>query len=159
MEKTNPIKRSGAIVELSRDHHFVLLLVWKIREGLKKSVEFERIVKYMLHFYEAELLPHLKDEEKYIYDKIPSDNELKNQAVAEREKIYAALDYLRNNPADERVLREFAELLENHVRFEERRLFDFFQHNASEAELSQAATALKNKEHEDENAWEDAFWK
>jgi len=41
MEKTNPIKRNEAIAELSRDHHFALLLVWKIREGLKKAVKPE----------------------------------------------------------------------------------------------------------------------
>lgn len=38
MEVKKPIKRNAAIVEFSKDHHFALLLVWKIREGLKKSI-------------------------------------------------------------------------------------------------------------------------
>ncbi|GAB1430688.1 hypothetical protein MASR2M18_15220 [Ignavibacteria bacterium] len=159
MEKTNPIKRNEAIAELSRDHHFALLLVWKIREGLKKAVKPERIAEYIIYFFNTELLRHLKDEEKYLYDRVMSDNEMKIQAVAEREKIYATLDFIQNNSADENILRNFAESLEKHIRFEERKFFDFFQRNATEVDMSQAAVALKNREHEDEDAWEDTFWK
>lgn len=159
MGKASPIKRSKAIAELSRDHHFVLLLVWKIREGLRKTIEPERITRYILYFFDTELFRHLKDEEKYLYDIIPSDNEIKIRAEVERKKIYAMLEYLRNNPADADTLRNYAEILEKHVRFEERELFDFFQHNASEADLLKISTALQAREHEDESIWEDAFWK
>ena len=35
--KKTPIKRHDALKHFSRDHHFGLLLVWKIREGVKLS--------------------------------------------------------------------------------------------------------------------------
>ena len=63
--RIKPIKRSAAIAEFSRDHHFAPLLIWKIREGLTKNIEAERICKYVLHYFETELMPHFKGEEDF----------------------------------------------------------------------------------------------
>jgi hypothetical protein len=158
MEKARPIKRNAAIAEFSRDHHFALLLVWKIREGLKKSIEAERIGKYVLYYFETELMPHFKDEEELLYSKIPSDNKLRVQAESEHKAIYKMISDLQINQADKSLLQNFADILEKHVRFEERQLFNFLQDNTSETELSEIATALKAREHEEESVWKDAFW-
>ena len=56
------------------------------------------------------------------------------------------------------MLQNFADILEKHVRFEERQLFNFLQDNISETELSKIAAALKAREHEEEPVWTDAFW-
>lgn len=41
------MKRHAALVQLSRDHHYGLLLCWKLKEGLKKEIEVERMSKYI----------------------------------------------------------------------------------------------------------------
>ena len=51
MKNQAPIKRHQAIVSFSKDHHFGLLLVWKIRQGLKKSIDPVRISNYVLFFF------------------------------------------------------------------------------------------------------------
>lgn len=70
METKKPIKRNAAIVEFSEDHHFALLLVWKIREGLKKSIDPVRINRYAIHFFDTDLTHHFKDEEEMLFNKL-----------------------------------------------------------------------------------------
>jgi hypothetical protein len=50
MIKPRPIKRSPALVQLSRDHHFALLLIWKILQGFR--FEPHRIGNYITFFFE-----------------------------------------------------------------------------------------------------------
>ena len=158
METTKPIKRNAAIVEFSKDHHFALLLVWKIREGLKKSIEFSRITKYVIHFFECDLIPHFKDEEELLYSKLSKDNKLRIQAETEHENIYLMIDALRKKPDDKDLLQKFADTLEKHIRFEERELFNYLQENISESDLLEIASSLKQREQEPDTVWTDAFW-
>lgn len=158
METSKPIKRSPAIAEFSRDHHFTLLLVWKMRQGFNKSIKPERISKYALHYIEKELLSHFKEEEELLFSKLPAENNLRVQAESEHKTIYQMSERLKENPADMSLLRNFADTLEKHVRFEERQLFNYLQTSIPEDELLKVAASLKVREHEDESAWEDAFW-
>jgi len=158
METAKPIKRNSAIAEFSRDHHFTLLLVWKMREGFKKSIEADRISKYALHYFEKELLPHFKEEEELFFCKLPSDNNLRLQAESEHKNICKMSAGIKENPSDKSLLQNFADTLEKHIRFEERQLFNYLQDTISESELLKIAAALKVREHEDESAWSDAFW-
>lgn len=157
METVKPIKRNAAIAEFSRDHHFALLLVWKIREGIKNSVQPERISNYVLHYFETELMPHFRAEEEMLYSRISLRNGLRAQAETEHAVIYKLIDSLKKNKTDKNLLQNFADTLEKHVRFEERELFNFLQENISETELSAIASAMKKKEHEAESDWKDAF--
>lgn len=47
---SKPIKRSGHLIQLSREHHFSLLFCWKVRTGIKKNIEKRRIIPYILFF-------------------------------------------------------------------------------------------------------------
>ena len=67
MKNQTPIKRHQAVVSFSKDHHFGLLLVWKIRQGLGKSVNAERISKYVVYFFKEDLEKHFKDEELLLF--------------------------------------------------------------------------------------------
>ena len=158
MGNAKPIKRHRAIAEFSRDHHYALLLVWKIREGLKRSVQAERISQYVLFFFETKLLPHFKGEEELLYCQIPSGHKLRIQAVAEHTVMYRMIDDLKGNKQDSELLQKFAGILENHVRFEERQLFNYLQENIPESELSKIESGLKVREHVSETGWADAFW-
>jgi hypothetical protein len=157
-ESIKPIKRNPAIVDFSKDHHFTLLQVWKIREGLKKLVQVERISKFVLHFFNADLIPHFKAEEELLFTKFTTDNPLRIQAESEHLIIYKLIDELKNNLSDKELLLNIAGTLEKHIRFEERQLFNFLQENLSEAELTKIATELKTRGHSTDAAWNDVFW-
>ena len=157
MKRRTPIKRNAAIVELSKDHHFGLLLIWKTREGLKKSIEPERISRYIIHFFETELKTHFKEEEELLFVEVPKDNNLRMQAEAEHKNIYGLIENVRTTPGDKDLLQTFANTLEKHIRFEERELFNYLQDNIPASTLSQIAGQLKSKQ-KIQTVWNDVFW-
>ena len=159
MGTTKPIKRNAAIVEFSKDHHFALLLVWKIREGLKKSIDPSRISRYVIHFYDTDLIYHFKDEEEILFNKLSSDSQPRIQAEMEHKNIRKLIDELRNKSGDNNLLQKFAETLEKHIRFEERELFNYLQENISDKDLAEIASSFKSRNHEPDGAWNDIFWK
>ncbi len=158
MKINKPIKRHTAIVELSKDHHFALLLVWKIREGFRKSIEAARISKYVVHFFETDLAQHFKEEEAFLFSKLPANNELRIQAEEDHRQIRQLVNDLRQNAIDKDLLEKFASTIENHIRFEERKLFNHLQESMSETELAEVASSLKDRGQEKEPLWEDPFW-
>ena len=88
MENHTPQKRHQAIVSFSKDHHFGLLLVWKIRQGLNKAVNPERISNYVTFFFKEDLENHFKEEEQLLFCKLPVGNKLRKQAEADHLAIY-----------------------------------------------------------------------
>ena len=95
MEPKKPIKRNPAIVTFSKDHHFALLLVWKISQGLKKEIEPSRIINYVAHFFDTDLIFHFEEEETLLFSKLPSDNLLRLQSEEGHKLIKFGIDALR----------------------------------------------------------------
>ncbi len=154
-----PIKRNPALVRFSRDHHHGLLLVWKIREGFRRSVAGERIAEYSAYFFDKELVPHFEDEEKNLFARMPPGNDLRVKAEAEHNEMRSIADKLRSGKSEESDLENFAQLLESHIRFEERRLFNHLQEHLTEEELEQIGNAARHASCETEETWHDEFWK
>src|SRR5690606_32827540 len=82
-----PLKRHKALQPFSREHHHGLLLSWKIRSGLSKNIELERIKTYADCFFKNQLVPHFELEEKYIFPLLDSDHELIKRALAEHRRL------------------------------------------------------------------------
>lgn len=151
MEK--PIKRHPALKQFSRDHHFGLLLCWKIREGFRRNVEPERMKKYTDWFFESYQKPHFESEEKYMFPLLPDDDKLKKRAIAEHRR----LERLFNDQEDiKRALSLIEEELDQHIRFEERILFAEIQKIANEEQLQKIEEMHQDPVLDD---WEDEFWK
>ena len=138
--KDHPIKRHQALVSFSRDHHFGLLLVWKIKQGLANAIDAERISNYVLYFFEKDLQQHFEEEEQILFPKLPVDNVLRRRAEKEHAMIYDMIGQLRNDRTNEKLLLQFAETLKDHIRFEERELFAFLQHVLTDKELEMITT-------------------
>ncbi len=94
---TKPIKRNVNIVIFSREHHFGLLFCWKIRQGIKKNVEAERIKKYVNFYWIAFLHKHFEEEETYMFLKVKDD--LCNMALEQHQQIKLLIKLLTD--ADE----------------------------------------------------------
>lgn len=153
-----PQKRHNALVMFSREHHHALLLVWKIREGIKNNVEPERVCNYVLHFFESDLRSHFYEEENTLFLKLNSADILKQQAVAEHELIYNLIDKLKKGTKYYSLLNEFADTLEKHIRFEERTLFNHIQELLSDSELNKIIQNHSNKKINSDSNWTDYFW-
>jgi iron-sulfur cluster repair protein YtfE (RIC family) len=153
-----PIKRHPAIVSFSKDHHFGLLLIWKIRQGLSKSIPAERISKYVLYFFKEDLASHFKEEEEFLFSRLSPDDPLRTKAETDHVFIYSLVRDIESNPTDEVLLHLFAKELEKHIRFEERDLFNHIQEVLGAAELSLIEQRFSTSKHDVDEHWHDIFW-
>lgn len=157
-EKPKPIKRNPALVEFSKDHHFGLLLVWKIRQGQQKGIPAVRIGKYVNFFYQKDLMYHFADEETYLFTKLPENDLQRLRAEKEHAEVRALVSSIKHEPEAGHWLTELANLLEAHIRFEERELFNRLQNTMSEKELLKLLNGVPARPHLRDDEWEDQFW-
>ena len=149
-----PIKRHKALQPLSREHHHGLLLSWKIREGLKRNIETDRIQKYAAWFFKHQLLPHFEMEEEHVFPLLGNDHEFVQQALTEHRRLK---ELFRSTDKTEEHLRRIEEDLVGHIRFEERVLFNEIQDVATESQLQLLEDILQDNPVCE--PWEDEFWK
>ena len=149
-----PIKRSEFLKSISREHHHGLLLCWKIRAGLKKGIEPERIKLYLNWFWKNYLNQHFEVEEKYIFPVLGSSHDLVKKALVEHRRLKrlfeSSTDILKN-------LSMIEEELDAHIRFEERVLFNEIQLVATEEQLQLIELNHNDVEFIDNET--DVFWK
>jgi len=153
-----PLKRHQAIVSFSKDHHFGLLLVWKIRHGLNSAVDPRRISNYVIYFFKEDLAKHFREEEQFLFSKLADNDVLRKQAEAEHLVIYDLIAAIEENKYDAILLKQLADKLEKHIRFEERQLFIHLQNTISSAELESLENRFSNNSKAIEEKWEDVFW-
>jgi hemerythrin-like domain-containing protein len=142
------MKRSEHLIPLSRDHHAGLLFCWKIRAGISKGIDPIRISSYVGYYWNAHLKFHFEEEEQLL----PSD-EMDEQHVVIRKQIAAVLGPEKNNVSALQVLEE---MINAHIRFEERQLFPLLEKELSSAQLQEIGKALHEVPFKDE--YTDEFW-
>lgn len=149
-----PIKRHEALQPWSRDHHHGLLLSWKIKKGFSLGIDPLRIKKYTNWFWSTQLQHHFITEEDYLFPILGSENPMVKQALEEHQKLKSLFESQENVS---HTLSEIERLINDHIRFEERVLFQAIQEVATDAELE-----LLKRVHSDAavcEVWEDEFWK
>ncbi len=152
--KEKPIKRSEILKPLSREHHHALLLCWKIKNGFAKGAAAERVKKYADWFFQHHLLPHFEIEEKYVFTVLGDEHPMIKQAKTDHQTLK---NLFTQQEGDLEInLREIETTLQNHVRFEERTLFNEVQKYATEDQLSDIE--MFHVEEKFVDNVEDAFW-
>lgn len=152
--KNEPLKRAKPLQTLSREHHHGLLLCWKIRTGLKKSIDIERIKNYTDWFFKTSLESHFNIEEEFVFPLLGNDSELVKKALTDHRRLKRLFE---NTTDIKKSLSQLEEELESHIRFEERILFNEIQKIASPHELEMIMKLhSENSIYED---WGDEFWK
>jgi len=154
-----PLKRHTALIPLSQDHHSGLLLVWKIRQGLKAGVDSSRVKNYIHYFAEQHLEPHFLIEEDLVFSYLGKNDSMRMQAEQEHELLRSQIQEIGEvNGATESILKKFAETLEAHIRFEERKLFQHMQAELMEKDLAEMEVAVMKVHGKFQESWDDQFW-
>ncbi len=151
-----PIKRNAHIVKLSRDHHASLLFCWKIRQGIKYHVALERLIKYIQYFWQHHFSIHFKEEEQFLF--APIKDEVVRKAIDEHQKIETFIENISlpgTENQKERML-EIAEMVNDHVRYEERILFPHLEKKLSDQQLEKIGREINTEPLLDN--YEDNFW-
>lgn len=156
---SKPLKRHPALVPLSQDHHFGLLLTWKIRQGFSRSVEIQRILRYVDYFVNEHLETHFQNEEHYLFSYLAKNDLLRKEAEGQHEYLRGLFRTMTGGTeVEEADLKEFADSLESHIRFEERKLFPYIQVELTDEDLKEFQEKMEMIHEKVEEHWEDEFW-
>lgn len=154
-----PLKRHPALIPLSKDHHFGLLLCWKIRQGITKEIPLSRIINYVCWFYENHLKPHFDLEEKFIFPLLNEDHPLREEAMNQHRQLRGMVkEFNQSQQTEEPALLELEKLLEKHIRMEERELFQEIQKKTGEEKLIELEKMVNNAHQKSPDDWDDPFW-
>ena len=158
-QKGSPLKRHEALIPFSKDHHFVLLLSWKIRRGRQMNIEQARIVNYVNYFFRTQLATHMMAEETYLLPLLPDRDPMKLEIIAHHERLRELFNHLYLNTANTGyTLDAIEEELEAHIRFEERTFFPYVQAQLSQDKLAALAKQLNDSKEPIIDSWEDPYW-
>jgi quercetin dioxygenase-like cupin family protein/hemerythrin-like domain-containing protein len=138
------MKRHPSLVPLSHDHHHALVEARRLRRAAGSGDE-ERLAAAagFLRFFSTETLRHFREEEERLFPILVGPDgaggELLVQALLEHQRMHALVGRLEDGvaagEASASQLRELGELLEAHVRLEERQLFPLIQEVVAEETL------------------------
>lgn len=153
-----PIKRNENLLPVSREHHATLLFCWKLRQGVKKEIEAERMTKYINWFWNNHLEHHFQTEEKLLF--IDLQDEMIARGIEEHKKILAKINEINVRTAEKSygLYLELADLVDDHTRYEERELFPWLEKKFSILQLKEIGEILHGEEHTAEENYEDEFW-
>jgi hemerythrin len=146
---TTGLVRDASLVPLSRDHHEALVQAQRLRRSAAATLEQRTwdVVKAFLDFYENELLGHFADEEELLLPRTESADPAGAERIrAEHRELHELAGALRAAAADRTeprpLLRDLGELIDDHVRFEERAYFMAVQERIAPDALAELGRLL-----------------
>ena len=132
-------KRHPSLVPLSQDHHHGLALALRLRQGSNALLndgwthDRNEQAKRVKQFYEKELRRHFQAEEEVVFPEmlkhIPVSSVVIGELITQHrdmEQLIAEIERA-NSHVLEKALVAFGELLDKHIRLEERDLFEMCQ--------------------------------
>jgi hypothetical protein len=156
-EEVKPIKRSPQLAPLSREHHDGLLFAWKIKQGIENKTPLEMMRKYSLWFWRHHIKPHFFQEEKILIPYLPENDPLAMKLLEDHDHIRELILGL-DDEADKRSLVILSDLLNTHIRFEERELFVHLEKILTPEQLDSIFTQLEKHPVHCEQEWKEEFW-
>ncbi len=134
------MKRAEQLQKLSREHHNSLSMALNISRVAKNGTEEERIaaIETIKDYYNNELEEHFQHEEQTIFSLIFKQyrEHIKMATVLLKEHGFLRILVQRIKPETaEKDLADFAEVLKNHTRMEERELFPVIESLFTDAEM------------------------
>jgi hypothetical protein len=150
-----PLKRSQYLAPLSREHHETLLFTWKIKQGLSLKIELDRIVSFCNWFFENHMKDHFRKEESALTKILSTNDVLIERMIDDHVAIQEKINDL-NKWATEDGLKRLSQIINYHVRFEERQLFEHIERTATAEQLKNLAIDLEDST--ELSDWKDEFW-
>lgn len=158
MENTHrPLKRSEQLKSLSREHHSGLLFSWKVKEGVRLGVSAERLKNYLNFFVNGHLIDHFDKEEKLLFNSV--DDPVCAQAKKEHSLLKAHVQMINASPAaHSKDFMDFIEILNGHIRFEERVVFPLLEKVLDKQTLNSIHDELELADRPAKDEYPDEFW-
>ena len=138
------MRRDAGLAPLSEEHHHGLVFALRIERELPAASadEVERLYSRLLQFWSRGLLPHFHTERECLLARLirhrPVDDPQIQRLHSDHLSMYGLVSRMKDAaaPAGRReALRKFGAALHDHIRWEERELFETAQAVLTEAEL------------------------
>ena len=147
------MKRHKSLFSLSHEHQHGLALALKLKYPKRQlsssnEAEISELKSELADKYENILRKHFRKEEQYL---VPGfeENKLMKQMLGEHIKLEGLYNKIVSNSEGWKLeqqrdmLNLFGELLDLHIRFEERELFPMIEKSLSEEQLEELGKKLK----------------
>jgi iron-sulfur cluster repair protein YtfE (RIC family) len=145
--------RHPSLVPLSHDHHHGLALALKCRKqalGQIKPMGAEGLrerAKEFRDFFEANLIQHFRAEEEVLFpllcSLVPESQTMIEELTKDHERIRSAKVQLGSDTGLGKLIFDLGDLLERHIRREERELFPLFESHIGAAEAAAIGEKIK----------------
>jgi quercetin dioxygenase-like cupin family protein/iron-sulfur cluster repair protein YtfE (RIC family) len=136
------MKRHPALVPLSHDHHRALVEARRLRREAAGPAP-DAAAEAFLRFFADVTVRHFREEEELLFPSVVDCEEAREllvQALLEHQRLHALAAQLRQQLAGgdslAGIMRQLGELLEAHVRLEERWLFPVIEQRLQAASLT-----------------------
>lgn len=147
--------RNQALIPLSHDHHHGLVVALRLKKGGPASPNDlwlageQNQAPQLLEFADSELLSHFQLEEELVFPVllelgIQEISMLTHELLNEHLAMRTSLEAIRLSP-EPTSLKYFGELLEAHIRKEERILFPLIEREIEKGIISLPADAIKTR--------------
>jgi hemerythrin-like domain-containing protein len=128
-------KRHDSLIPLTHDHHHALAQARRLLLGAEGSPEDRTIAaKGFVAFFETDTLTHFREEEETVFPLVvtqPSAEPILARAMIDHLRLHALVHDLKETldtgAPSGRTLRRIADLLEKHIRFEEKEVFPMIE--------------------------------
>lgn len=144
------MKRSPALAVLSRDHHHALEAALRLRRA--HTGDLDAAVAHLQAFWHPRGRRHFEIEERLILPALPpTDVDWRDATARVRDdhaRIRRAVDALPSGGGEARLeaAHGLGRMLRDHVRFEERHLFELLEARLPEADLARLGAAVERAE-------------
>ena len=145
--------RHASLAPLSQDHHHGLALALRCRKqalGQIKPMGVEGLrerAKEFLAFYASNLVPHFRAEEEVLFpllrSAVPESEQMIDELVQNHAEIRQAIPQLETGAGLAKLIFDLGDLLERHIRKEERELFPLFEQHVEGAKIESAGAEIK----------------
>src|SRR3954451_21451670 len=128
------MRRHPALISLSHDHHHALVAARRLRAGADGDDDPEAVAAAFADFFVAVSVPHVREEEETLFPLVAASDEARPlvvDALLDHQRLHALVSELEFAADVRAVMREIGELLEAHVRREERELFPLIERLAA----------------------------
>ena len=155
------MKRNENLKTLSWEHHDGLVTAFRLQQGIKNKISVNILKKYILHIWDKALQHHFWQEEQVILTlkEKSKDGKAVVDKMMDDHKIFRELiDQLKKEKISIKQISDFENILNQHIRFEERQLFPFIESNLSQEELVEIGVFLRQNHSPANHDWKQKFW-
>jgi quercetin dioxygenase-like cupin family protein len=140
------VQRHSALVHLSHDHHHALVAARRLRRAAEADADPAEAVATFTAFFAAETAVHFREEEESLFPLVAEFEEARPllvEVLLDHQRLRALVRRLEQEDDVREAMAETGQLLEAHVRREERQLFPLIERLVSPVLDASATTGTR----------------